>query len=190
MKIFVFSDIHGKLPALEETLARVEEEAPQLIVCCGDFLNHGPRNGIPEGYDPQAVAALLNSRFKDRLLCARGNCDSEVDQMMLDFPCLTETVAVAIPIADGGFARLFFHHGHKEFPTPPAGSVVVSGHTHIPLVEKRGNVFFANPGSISIPKGGSRPSYAVIFPDGQGVKIEVKPLDGSGSCIASLSTAE
>lgn len=187
MKIFVISDIHGKLPALETARQRAEEEQPDLVVCCGDFLNHGPRNGIPEGYDPPGTAALLNRFFTDRLLCVRGNCDSEVDQMLLDFPCLQESAAAGIPAKNGAVTRIFFHHGHKEFPAPP-GCVVVSGHTHIPLAEWRGGTVFLNPGSISIPKGGSPASYAVLYSGKeQGLEIEVKPLDGRGGAFLRLS---
>lgn len=185
MKIMVVSDIHGCLPALEKAVLRFREEDARLMVCCGDFLNHGPRNPLPEGYDTKGTAALLNE-LKERMLCVRGNCDSEVDQMMLEFPCLNEYLQTALPAGGGDFIPVFFHHGHKEPPPLLPGTVVTSGHTHIPLLEKRGGKIFLNPGSISIPKGESEPSYAVITAGNHPPVIEVKPLADKNRVLLRL----
>jgi phosphoesterase, MJ0936 family len=179
MRVFVISDIHGSRSALESALAVFDREGADWIAVLGDYLNHGPRNPIPEGYDPQGAAALLNSR-KERIVPIRGNCDSEVDQMLLEFPMLGEHATIIL-----GKRRLFLAHGHllspERLPPLPAGSVFLSGHTHIPALERRGAIVTMNPGSIAIPKGGSARGYGIVDES----TIAIKTLEGE--TIAELS---
>ena len=136
----------------------------------GDILYHGPRNDLPERYAPKEVMAMLNA-VKEKLLCVRGNCDTEVDQMVLEFPILSET---ALIYADG--KTIFATHGHKfnidNLPPLNKGDILVYGHTHIPLKEEKDGILCLNPGSVSIPKEGSGHSY-IIYENGE---IEFKTL--------------
>ena len=152
MKILFASDIHGVPSTLEALLRQAEALSPDRIVLLGDLLYHGPRNGVPDFYDPPKVAAILNSR-KDDIVAVRGNCDTEVDQMMLEFPMLGDYAELD---ADG--TRFFLTHGHRwnEYNLPPlgTGSVIAHGHTHIPMLrELPSGITIFNPGSISLPKG-------------------------------------
>lgn len=173
MKILIASDIHGCAPAARALAARIEAEAPDRVALLGDLLYHGPRNALPAGYDPQEVFAILNG-LADRIVAVRGNCDSEVDQMVLSFPCLADYALIE---ADGHL--LYLTHGHlpgKSPAEPPAlapGSALVTGHTHVKTLDARDGVLFVNPGSTSIPKDGSA-SYAVY---GHG-RFALKTLNG------------
>ncbi len=160
MKWMIASDIHGSAPCCRRLLCRFREEGAERLVLLGDLLYHGPRNDLPEGYDPRAVAEMLNG-VKESLLCVRGNCDSEVDQMMLDFPMMADYALLA---PDG--LTVFATHGHVYHPDslPPlkAGDILLFGHTHVPLCEKRGGILCMNPGSVSIPKAESARGYMVF----------------------------
>ena len=177
MKLMIASDLHGSAPACRKLLDIFAASGADRLILLGDLLYHGPRNNLPEGYDPKAVIAML-SEYADRLFCVRGNCDTEVDQMVLPFPILAET---ALLFVDG--RTWFAAHGHRaganptanDLPKLPAGSVILSGHTHIPVLETNENgILLLNPGSVSIPKGGFAPSYAV-YEDG---RFAVVSLDG------------
>ena len=168
MKLMIASDIHGCAPACRKLLDIFAASGAERLILLGDLLYHGPRNDLPEGYDPKAVIAML-SEYTDKVFCVRGNCDTEVDQMVLPFPILAET---ALLFVDG--RTWFAAHGHRtganptagDLPRLPAGSVVLSGHTHIPVLETNpAGVTLLNPGSTSIPKGGFPASYAV-YEDG------------------------
>ncbi len=163
MKILFLSDIHGVPSALEKALAAADELAPDRIALLGDLLYHGPRNGVPDFYDPVKVATILNS-LKDRIVAVRGNCDAEVDQMMLEFPIMSDN---AIIDADG--KTFFMTHGHRWNPQNPPpflkNVVLVYGHTHIPFIGSDDGLEFFNPGSVSLPKGGFGPSCG--FFDGE-----------------------
>lgn len=167
MKIAFVSDIHGVPSTLEAALKVIETLEPDRIVLLGDLLYHGPRNGVPDFYDPVKVARILNG-VKDRLVAVRGNCDAEVDQMMFEFPMMSDYA-----LLDAGTERFFLTHGHlwNEWKLPPVGmgTVLAHGHTHIPELKKLdcGLTIF-NPGSISLPKGGSSRSFG--FFDGQELK--------------------
>ena len=171
MKLMFVSDIHGSLPATERVLELFAQSGAQWLIILGDVLNHGPRNELPAGYAPAEVAIKLNS-VAPRTIAVRGNCDSEVDQMLLAFPITAPWQQVL-----GEHQRLFLTHGHLYSPEnmPPlaAGDVLVYGHTHIPVAEKRGDVFLFNPGSVSIPKGGFPASYGLL----EGDKLQVLALD-------------
>ncbi len=170
MKLMIASDIHGSAPCCRKMLeAYVREKADRLLLL-GDILYHGPRNDLPEGYAPKEVIAMLNP-VKKNLLCVRGNCDTEVDQMVLDFPVLADDCLLDLTDGSGNAgAVMFATHGHRYNPhhLPPLsdGDILLNGHTHIPACEEildmDGNRYqYLNPGSVSIPKGGSRRSYMI-----------------------------
>lgn len=175
MKILFFSDIHGVPSTLEKVLEHADRLAVDRLVILGDLLYHGPRNGVPDFYDPKKVAELLNAR-KNSILAVRGNCDCEVDQMMLDFPVLSSYAELS---ADN--CRFFLTHGHvynaSNLPPIPDNTILVHGHTHIPQITplEDGIVIF-NPGSISLPKN-NHPRTFGLSDNG---KISVRLLeDGS-----------
>lgn len=163
MKLLIASDIHGSLKYAKALAKACENSSFDALVLLGDLLYHGPRNALPEEYAPAEVAALLNS-IALRKIAVRGNCDSEVDQMLLDFPMLSDYAV----IFDGSRA-LYCTHGHGKSPDAPPelneGDVLLTGHTHIPTNEKRGCFLAVNPGSVSIPKAGSRHG-ALIYEGG------------------------
>jgi putative phosphoesterase len=171
MRLMFASDIHGSLPAAERVLERFAQSGAQWLIILGDVLNHGPRNALPEGYAPAEVAGKLNGAAA-RIIAVRGNCDSEVDQMLLDFPITAPWQQVLTERC-----RLFLTHGHlyspEKLPSLCAGDVLVYGHTHIPVAEKRGDIFLFNPGSVSIPKGGFPASYGLL----EGDRLQVLALD-------------
>ena len=160
MKWFIASDLHGSAAYCEQMLAAYAREGADRLVLLGDILYHGPRNDLPEGYAPKAVIAALNP-LKEQILCVRGNCDTEVDQMVLEFPILADYAV----LADGGLT-VYLTHGHKfgeQNPPPmPKGSVLLCGHTHIPAWNVHEDFIYVNPGSVSIPKNGSHHGYMLL----------------------------
>lgn len=173
MKLMFASDIHGSYSCCERLLERLDAEKPEKLVLLGDLLYHGPRNGLPEDYDPKKVISMLNS-VKDRLLCVRGNCDSQVDQMCLEFPISSDYLTMWI---DG---RMFLGtHGHLSLPCLKPSDAVISGHTHIYRAEKENGIFYINCGSVSMPKNDNPKSYAV-YKDGifEIFNMDGKPLLG------------
>ena len=171
MKYLILSDIHGSLPALEQALAAFEREHCDILCLLGDILNYGPRNGLPEGLNPQGVADRLNS-MANKTIAIRGNCDSEVDQMLLHFPIMAD---YALLVDEGN--RLLLTHGHKYDAShqPTAFEVLFSGHTHLWKLEHKGDFVVCNTGSPTFPKGGNPPTFA-IYNSG---KISVHTLDGN-----------
>lgn len=158
MRLLILSDIHGVPSTLDAALAAGESLGYDRLVLLGDLLYHGPRNGVPNFYDPVKVAKTLNA-LKDRIIAVRGNCDAEVDQMMFEFPMMSDYA-----ILEAGKETFFLTHGHlwNESKVPPLGlaSVLMHGHTHVPenkVLDCGLRIF--NPGSISLPKGGSSRSY-------------------------------
>ena len=165
MKLLIASDIHGDIAAARAVVDEYRRSGADRLVLLGDLLYHGPRNDLPKDYAPKEVIALLNS-VKDELLCVRGNCDTEVDQMVLDFPILAD---YAIIEADG--VRMFVTHGHKfnldDLPPLKSGEVLVHGHTHVRAMVEFGNKnLYVNPGSPSIPKENT-PRGCVLFENGK-----------------------
>ena len=164
MKLMFASDIHGSAYYAEELINAFNIEKPERLILLGDLLYHGPRNDLPKDYAPKKVITLLNG-IKDKLLCVRGNCDTEVDQMVLDFPILAD---YAVMYLDG--KMLYISHGHIINPENPPklseGDILMNGHTHIPADEMRGGFRYLNPGSVSIPKNGSFHSY-MIYENGE-----------------------
>ena len=160
-RILFFSDSHGVAAAMKALRARVEADVPDPVCILGDALYHGPRNGVPLDYDTKVSADEFNA-MAERIVAVRGNCDAEIDQYMLSFPLLGTYATVLV---DG--VRLFLSHGHlwgpdEQLPPLPGGAIVATGHTHVPTVELVDGHWCFNPGSISIPKGGSEPSYALL----------------------------
>ena len=175
MKLLIASDIHGDADCCRALLNAAERENAEKILILGDILYHGPRNDLPEGYAPKKVIEMLNAA-SDKLLCVRGNCDTEVDQMVLSFPILSDTAFVY----DGEEKlTLYMSHGHKYSPDnlpPISGRVVfLYGHTHILGKTEKNGIPCVNPGSVSLPKGGNKKTYAVY----EGGNITVKTLDGT-----------
>lgn len=174
MKLLIASDIHGDAVCCRAMLDAAAKEGVQKILILGDILYHGPRNDLPEGYAPKKVIEMLNSAA-DKLLCVRGNCDTEVDQMVLSFPILSDTAWLYDGEAD---LALFMSHGHKYSPDnmPPISgrTVFLYGHTHLLGKTEVEGIPCVNPGSVSLPKGGNEKSYA-IYEDGE---LEIKTLDG------------
>lgn len=150
MKYFIVSDIHGSAYYCRKALEAYRREGADRMLLLGDILYHGPRNPLPEEYDPQAVAKMLNA-MKEEILCVRGNCDAEVDQMVLDFPVLADYALV-----DAGKHMIFMTHGHlfHNDCLPPLrdGDVLLHGHTHLSVCEEHGSYVYMNPGSVSLPK--------------------------------------
>lgn len=163
MKLMIASDIHGSALYCAELLAAFQREGAEKLLLLGDLLYHGARNDLPAGYDTKKTTALLNA-VKEHLLCVRGNCESEVDQMVLDFPVLGQ---YALLLWEG--RTVFAVHGHDWGPDrlPPLapGALLLSGHTHVPKFERRDGILLANPGSVSIPKEGSARGYLILEHD-------------------------
>ncbi len=160
MELLVISDIHGSSTALDKILEIYNSRKFDKIIICGDVLYHGPRNPLPEGYNPKVVAEKLNS-IKSELMVIRGNCESEVDEMVLEFP-----VMGTYSYYNVGEHDVFITHGHKynreNLPPLKKDSILLTGHTHIPTGDKTNDIYFFNPGSISLPKGGFEPSYGIL----------------------------
>ena len=162
MKYVIASDLHGSATWCRQLLAAFDRENADQWILLGDLLYHGPRNPFPDGYDTKAVTGALNA-VKERLLCVRGNCDSEVDQMVLEFPMMADGQTLTI-----GSRTLFLTHGHlfdsEHVPEQlQAGDILLNGHFHVPTMKRLENgVIYANCGSVGLPKDGSPHSYLVI----------------------------
>ncbi|MGF1716937.1 phosphodiesterase [Photobacterium chitinilyticum] len=181
MKLFFASDIHGCAKSTEIMLAAFEQSGAEHLILLGDVLNHGPRNALPAGYAPVEVAEQLN-QYADCITAVRGNCDSDVDQMLLEFPMMADYNLVLL--ANG--RRLFLTHGHlyngDKHPRLRAGDVIVSGHTHLPVAEQKGELYSFNPGSITIPRGDHLASYGLLEDN----TLKVISFDGDVICSVSL----
>ncbi|MBR2343169.1 MAG: phosphodiesterase [Clostridia bacterium] len=164
MRLLVASDIHGDISALRRVLSAFESEGAERLMLLGDLLYHGPRNNLPRDYAPKEVIELLNSK-RDIILAVRGNCDTEVDQMVLDFPIMADYAYISL-----GDTRIFATHGHRynlsSLPPLRPGEVLLHGHTHVPAATPFGEEnLYLNPGSAAIPKENFPPSY-IILADG------------------------
>lgn len=153
MKLLIASDIHGSAYWCAKLAEQIEKETPDKILLLGDLLYHGPRNDLPLDYAPKQVIPLL-SHYRERIIAVRGNCDAEVDQMVLPFPCMADHAEL---FCDG--LQIYMTHGHHENPEQlPAlapGSIFLFGHTHIKMDTMNDGIRCVNPGSVSIPKDGS-----------------------------------
>ena len=157
MKYLVISDIHGSSFYANKIQEIYNKENPDKIILLGDLYYHGPRNSLTEEYNPMEVAKILN-QYKDKILCTKGNCDAEVDEMISEFK-LEDYIELKINGVD-----FFFSHGHKYNMdnVPPVGKVVVYGHFHKGFITEEYGTIFANPGSISLPKNNTKHSYLII----------------------------
>ncbi|MGM9552356.1 MAG: phosphodiesterase [Clostridia bacterium] len=163
MKLMFASDIHGSEYYLEKLACKYNELSFDKMILLGDILYHGPRNDLPEGYNPKGVISILNE-MSSEILSVRGNCEAEVDQMVLDFSCMSDSLIMY----DKG-KMFFITHGHlfntKNPPKLKSGDILIHGHTHIQTVEKFNDNLYINPGSVSIPKENNPPSF-MIYEDG------------------------
>lgn len=173
MKFLIASDIHGSEYYCRKMLECYKAEKADKILLLGDILYHGPRNDLPREYNPKAVIEMLNA-LKNDILCVRGNCDTEVDQMVLNFPILADYCIIT-----HNNKIIYATHGHKfnaeNLPPLQKGDILLHGHTHIPVCEEYDNFTYINPGSVSIPKNDSHHAY-MIFEDGV---FYWKDLDGN-----------
>lgn len=173
MKFLIASDIHGDIDCARATFSAYDSEKADKLLLLGDLLYHGPRNDLPPAYSPKEVISLLNER-RDCILAVRGNCDTEVDQMVLSFPILADYAYVC---ADG--LNVIMTHGHKyNTETPPPmlpGEILLHGHTHVLAADEFGNGNFRlNPGSVTLPKENNPKSYAIL----ENRVFTVKSFDG------------
>jgi len=156
----VISDIHGALSGAEAMEKAYEIHKPDQILCLGDILYHGPRNDLPEDYNPKAVIEIMN-KYAEKIIAVRGNCEAEVDQMVLDFPCMSDYNEFLL-----NDRKVFMSHGHiyspEKLPKLREKDIFLSGHTHIPMIELTPAGILLNPGSISLPKGGHPRTYAIL----------------------------
>lgn len=177
MKTYICSDIHGSPLYLAKMLEKFDRDGDQLIIL-GDILYHGPRNPLPEGYEPKEVIRLLNER-KDKIIAIRGNCDAEVDQMVLQFPITSDYNVLWLDQV-----RIFMSHGHiyslDQMPVLNENDAFLFGHVHLPIAEKKDGIYLLNPGSITLPKQDNPQSYAILE------KGVFKIMDFNENCIKSI----
>lgn len=160
MKYMIASDIHGSAYYCGLLLDEYRKSGASRLILLGDILYHGPRNDLPRDYDPKEVISMLNG-IKDQIYSVRGNCDTEVDQMVLEFPVLAD---YGLLVVNG--LTIYLTHGHiyhkDHLPPVQKGDILLHGHTHILTAEREGDITILNPGSVSIPKGGNPPTYGIL----------------------------
>ena len=184
MKFFFASDLHGDLSAARAMAAAFKREGAERLFLLGDLLYHGPRNDIPRGYDPKGVIALLTD-LKPYISAVRGNCDAEVDQMVLPFPIMADYAVLPL-----GEHVAYLTHGHLFDGGVPAeilpGDILIEGHTHVAGISTTAaGVTCLNPGSVSMPKGGTPACYMLY--DSDTATFTVHRLDdGSAFCTYTV----
>lgn len=159
MKWMIASDIHGSAYYARQMIAAFERSGADRLLLLGDLLYHGPRNALPQEYDPPQVIPMLNA-YAERICCVRGNCDSEVDQMVLHFPIIAEYAVLPF-----GNRLIYATHGHHPVPPLQPGDILLTGHTHVTAHEPRAHYIYWNPGSISIPKEDTPRGYMLLDGD-------------------------
>lgn len=173
MKYMFASDIHGSACYCRKMLEIYRQSGAGRLILLGDILYHGPRNDLPKEYAPKLVTEMLN-QYKDQIYAVRGNCDAEVDQMVLEFPIMADYALLEL-----NGKTFYATHGHiyNQDCLPPmqAGDVLIHGHTHLPVAEKMGDKFLLNPGSTSLPKEGNPNSYAML----DGETFTIYDFDGN-----------
>ncbi len=172
MTVFVASDIHGSASCCASMIDAFRRENADRMILLGDLLYHGPRNDLPDGYDPKKVIELLNG-LDTAIYCVRGNCEAEVDQMVLNFPVMADYALLPY-----GNRIIFITHGHvfnnSHLPPLRQGDILLHGHTHLPAWEEHESYWYLNPGSVSIPKNGTPRGYMLL----DGEDVSWKTLDG------------
>ncbi len=172
MRYMFASDIHGSAYYCGKILEAFERSGAKRLILLGDLLYHGPRNDLPREYDPKQVLAMLNE-YRDRIYAVRGNCDSEVDQMVLQFPIMADYALLEL-----NGKTIYATHGHiyNEDTLPPMQpkDALIFGHIHLPVARTMGDKFLLNPGSAALPKDGNPPSYAML----DGDQFTIYDLDG------------
>lgn len=160
MKFLIASDVHGSAYYCRRLIEAFERERADRLLLLGDILYHGPRNDLPEEYDPKKVIEMLN-KISRGIFSVRGNCEAEVDQMVLKFPVMAEYALLSV-----GERLVFLTHGHvfnnDDLPPLHDGDILLCGHTHVPACEERDGYVYMNPGSVSIPKDGTDHSYMTL----------------------------
>ncbi len=160
MKLMIASDIHGSAKYCRELLEAHKKEKADRLLLLGDILYHGPRNDLPEGYDPKEVISLLNEK-KNEIFAVRGNCEAEVDQAVLQFPVLADYAL--LPLKE---RMVYITHGHvynkEHIPPMKPGDILLHGHTHVPVCEEFDGCIYMNPGSIALPKNGTPRGYMIL----------------------------
>lgn len=182
MKYMVASDIHGSAYYCKKLLDVYKSSGAGRLILLGDILYHGPRNDLPREYAPKEVISMLNA-CKDQIYSVRGNCDTEVDQMVLEFPILGDYALFSV-----SGLTIYATHGHiynkENLPPLQKGDILFHGHTHILAAERFGDFAICNPGSVSIPKGGNPPTYAML--EDQDFRI----MDFDGNVIKEMNLGE
>lgn len=172
MKLVFISDIHGSIYYLRKAIDRFNLEKGDYLIILGDILYHGARNDLPKEYNPKEVIKELN-KYKDKIIAVRGNCDSEVDEMVLEFPIMATYSNILLENK-----RLFLTHGHiyneKKLIELKEKSAFIYGHTHIPRAEFKNGIYFLNPGSITLPKENNPNTYGIL----ENNKFIIKTLEG------------
>ena len=179
MKYMFASDIHGSAYYCRKMLEAYEQQGAVRLILLGDLLYHGPRNDLPREYDPKQVLAMLN-RYRDQIYAVRGNCDSEVDQMVLEFPMMADYALLEL-----NGKTIYATHGHRyhreALPPMRPGDILIHGHTHLPVAEAMGRCYLLNPGSVSLPKDENPNSYGIL--DGDRFTV----LDFEGGKVKEIS---
>ena len=155
MKIFIASDLHGSAEYCRQLKEAFNNEKADKLLLLGDILYHGPRNDLPENYSPKQVVSMLEP-LKNKILCVGGNCDAEIDRVVLPFPLVSD---LGLIVVDG--LNIYFAHGHREEPPLNKGDVYLTGHTHVAMHEEHEGHYHLNPGSLSIPKENSKHGYII-----------------------------
>lgn len=180
MKILVASDIHGSAYYCRKMIEAYKREEADRLLLLGDILYHGPRNDLPKEYAPKQVIAMLNE-MKEEICAVRGNCDTEVDQMVLEFPILADYSLWMV-----GEHCIYATHGHvfhrDHLPPLKKNDILLHGHTHIYCADQCAGHLIINPGSVSIPKGGNPPTYGVLTQD----MFQIKDLEGNVLLVKQL----
>lgn len=167
MKYMFASDIHGSAYYAKKIVDKFKDSGAYKLILCGDLLYHGPRNPFPKEYNPSQVAEIFNEISQD-IYAVRGNCDSEVDQMILNFPMMSDYTVLSL-----NGITFYLTHGHlydeNNLPQINKKEAFIFGHIHLPVAKKKGDIYILNPGSASLPKENNPNSYALL--EGKNFKV-------------------
>ena len=174
MKLMIASDIHGSAYFAKEVVEMFKKEDADYLVLLGDLLYHGPRNPLPKDYNPQEVANVLNA-MKDKIIAVRGNCDSEVDQMVLEFPMMADYNLIPLQTRKVMVSHGHLYHEENLQTSLACGDIFIFGHIHIPVLKQVAGVYILNPGSATLPKENHPNTYGVLTTN----EFMVKTFDGN-----------